>query len=236
MNVRITTPRTAVETALALQLGADASPERQAAFRQFADLGLPTRRVEAWHYTDLRGAWSVAAPLASAPDAATVNAAKAVLVGRPRIGETRLAMLDGRFISELSDAPPTGVSVSDVAVAASPEIAIAGADALVALNTALAQGGCAVSVASGVELAGGIEIVHLRSPGAARAYHSRVRLALGAGSTARFVESFAGAGAGDQRTSSTRLPPATLGRSAKAASLNSAMSSGMTRSERTIGR
>ena len=205
MNVRIIAPKTAVETALAEQFGAGASSEREAAFRQFASLGLPTRRVEAWHYTDLRSVWSIAAPLASAPDAAALSAAKAALAGRKRIGAVRLALVDGRFITDLSDAPPPGVIVVNGAGDAPPAIAIAGADALVALNTALAQGGCAVSVAAGVELAGAIEIVHLASPGAAKAVHTRIHLALGAGAKARLVESFAGAEPGHQRTSSTIL-------------------------------
>jgi Fe-S cluster assembly protein SufD len=38
------------------------SPVRAAAFARFAEAGLPTRRVEAWHYTDLRAAMTDAAP------------------------------------------------------------------------------------------------------------------------------------------------------------------------------
>ncbi len=38
--------------------------ERQKAFERFARSGLPTRRVESWHYTDLRAKLRQAPPLA----------------------------------------------------------------------------------------------------------------------------------------------------------------------------
>ena len=38
------------------QQGREPSAVRAAAFARFAEAGLPTRRVEAWHYTDLRAA------------------------------------------------------------------------------------------------------------------------------------------------------------------------------------
>ena len=38
--------------------------ERKAAFERFARAGLPSRRVEAWHYTDLRAKLRAAPPLA----------------------------------------------------------------------------------------------------------------------------------------------------------------------------
>ncbi|MFZ1964531.1 MAG: Fe-S cluster assembly protein SufD, partial [Roseiarcus sp.] len=69
--------KTAAETTLAEQFaalsGAAPSPRREAAFRRFEETGLPTRRVEAWHYTDLRAALATAAPLAKAPDAAAIE-------------------------------------------------------------------------------------------------------------------------------------------------------------------
>ena len=64
--------RTAAETALAEQFAAAQAvapaPDREASFRRFAAKGLPTRRDEAWHYTDLRALFAHVAPLAGAPD------------------------------------------------------------------------------------------------------------------------------------------------------------------------
>ena len=71
--------KTAAETTLAEQFsalcGAASSPRREAAFRRFEEAGLPTRRLEAWHYTDLRAALASAAPLAEPPDAAAIEVA-----------------------------------------------------------------------------------------------------------------------------------------------------------------
>ena len=54
------------------------SPARAAAFARFAAVGLPTRRVEAWHYTDLRALMPDAAPILPAPTRADVEAARSV--------------------------------------------------------------------------------------------------------------------------------------------------------------
>ena len=97
--------KTAAETGLAEQFAKLVGPgaERAAAFAAFAEVGLPTRRNEAWHYTDLRSAMAVAAPLAPAPDAGRIEAARELLALRPKIGDVRLVMLDGRYVESLSD-------------------------------------------------------------------------------------------------------------------------------------
>ncbi|MGB7974573.1 MAG: Fe-S cluster assembly protein SufD, partial [Roseiarcus sp.] len=59
--------RSAAEKSLARQFAeqqrCERSPARAAAFARFAAVGLPTRRVETWHYTDLRGSMADAAPI-----------------------------------------------------------------------------------------------------------------------------------------------------------------------------
>ena len=76
--------KTAAETMLALQFAALATsdPDRVAAFAAFEAEGLPTRRNEAWHYTDLRSAMTAAEPLAPAPDADRIEAARNSLAMR----------------------------------------------------------------------------------------------------------------------------------------------------------
>jgi Fe-S cluster assembly protein SufD len=49
----VTPLKTSAELAIIAQ-GAGLSAARQPAFARFADAGLPHRRVEAYHYTDLR--------------------------------------------------------------------------------------------------------------------------------------------------------------------------------------
>ena len=80
MTLHALQTRTAAESAFAEQFAAlqDAAPalDREASFRAFTAKGLPTRRNEAWHYTDLRALFTNAAPLADAPDALAIAAAK----------------------------------------------------------------------------------------------------------------------------------------------------------------
>jgi Fe-S cluster assembly protein SufD len=199
--------RTAAETALAGQFAAaqaaSPAPDREASFRQFAAKGLPTRRDESWHYTDLRSLLASIAPLAGAPDPIALAAAKLTLTARTPAGAAVLAIVDGRYIPELSDALPVGVALASLAQDGRARDVDAEGDTLLALNSALAQGGCVVSVAAGAKISQNIEIVHLTSAGAAKSVHSRVRIELGAGAEARIVESFLGARSGDQRDVAT---------------------------------
>ena len=54
------------------------SLHRADAFGRFIEGGLPTRRVESWHYTDLRAAMRDAAPLAPAPDSGAIEGARKI--------------------------------------------------------------------------------------------------------------------------------------------------------------
>jgi Fe-S cluster assembly protein SufD len=199
--------RTAAETALAEQFAAaqaaSPAPDREASFRLFAAKGLPTRRNEAWHYTDLRALFASVAPLAGAADPIAVAAAKLILTARTPAGAAVLAIVDGRHIPELSDKLPNGVHLTPLAPAARVAGLRADADALLALNSALAQGGFLISIEAGAKIAQNIEIVHLISAGAAKSVHSRVLIELGAGAEARILESFIGARSGDQRDVAT---------------------------------
>src|ERR1700677_2416014 len=80
------------------------SSARAAAFARFAAVGLPPRRVEAWHYTDLRASMADAAPILPAPTRADVEAARSRLAGRERFAAgAQLVLLGGRFIAGLLD-------------------------------------------------------------------------------------------------------------------------------------
>ncbi len=68
---------------------------RQAAWSNFSRTGLPNRRVESWHYTDLRATLRTVAPLAEGSTGAPA-------VER-RNEELRLVTLDGVFRADLSD-------------------------------------------------------------------------------------------------------------------------------------
>jgi Fe-S cluster assembly protein SufD len=203
MNLRVIAPRTAAETALAEQFAAlkGGDPDGAAAFAAFATSGLPTRRNEAWHYTDLRAAMTSAAPLAPAPDAGRIEAARALLAARPKTSGARFVLLDGRYVAELSDAPPAGLQAS-----IAPRSTVStDLDAVVCLNGAFAAQGLHLALANGVKLAVRVEIVHCSSVGAPSAIYSRVDIALASGAEAEFVESFIGADSGVQRNALTRF-------------------------------
>jgi Fe-S cluster assembly protein SufD len=204
---------TAAEKTLARQFAEreqrEPSAARAAAFARFATAGLPTRRVEAWHYTDLRASMVEAAPILAAPKQADFEAARSWLAGRERFAMgPQVILLGGRFIAELSDPLPAGVSIAEGSVAAR-----AVDDPLAALNEALSPPGCTISVARDVKLAEPITLLHLGSAASSYSVYSRMAIALGPGAQASFVEIFEGAHAGVQRHTATML---TLADSARA--------------------
>jgi Fe-S cluster assembly protein SufD len=189
--------RTAAETTLAQQFAALATrdADRSAAFAAFAARGLPTRRNEDWHYTDLRSAMTSAAPLAPPPNAARIDAARNALATRKRVGDVRFVMLDGHYVDELSDRAPAGLTASVLA----KRVPATRTDAVVALNDAFAPLGLTLALDKGVTLAERIEIAHFVSSGAPQSVYSHVAITLFAGARARLHESFFGAVAGVQR-------------------------------------
>jgi Fe-S cluster assembly protein SufD len=204
--------RTPAETTLgkqfAAQEGQTPSPRRAAAFARFAKSGLPSRRVEAWHYTDLRASMADAAPISPAPGREAIGLARKLLAERERLGGARLVLLDGRYVADLSDRCPVGVEVASGAAAP------AGVDdPLVALNEALSIGGCTITVERGVEISQPIEIVHIKSGDRAESEYSRTAIALGPGSQASFLEVFVGGSPAVQRHTVTMI---TLAKKAKA--------------------
>ena len=212
MNAHVVN-RSAAEKTLfrqfAEQQAREPSPVRAAAFARFAEAGLPTRRVEAWHYTDLRAAMADAAPVLAAPTPADIKAARLRLARRERFAPgAQLVLLGGRYIGELSDRLPDGVTVTEGAVLAVPV-----ADPLAALNEALSPSGCTISVARGAEIAEPITILHLADGMSDYSVYSRSAIALSAGARASFVEVFEGAQARVQRHSATIM---TLAKGAKA--------------------
>lgn len=150
--------------------------------------GLPTRRIEAWHYTDLRRLLSTVPAFdpAAAPEAL-----------RPLVeGSTVLTVANG-----IASEPRSidGVSVTrfqDLLMAGGPQAAMApadSADAVGAINAAFASDGFGLTIADGVELAAPIELQNLQAGGQV---HARFPVVVGAGAKATLIERQAGSGAG----------------------------------------
>ncbi|MEZ5839674.1 MAG: Fe-S cluster assembly protein SufD [Hyphomicrobiales bacterium] len=174
---------------------------RRTALDAFAEKGLPTRRVEAWKYTDLKRLMTRAAPIA-----APVADATAVLGHDPLEGveRHRLVFVNGRYSAELSDAGlPEGVKVMTVAEAlASGDAAIADAlaeasaglagDAAVSLNSAFLTDGAVIRIAPKAKIEKPIELAGLFAGDEAGAVALRHLVLVGADASADIVESWFG--------------------------------------------
>ena len=174
--------------------------ERAGAFARFSTQGLPHRRVEAYHFTDLRSMMASAPPPAVRGDRpvaggdlfAGANAAKAVFV-------------DGFFRADLSDLSGLGEGVSVVSIdtaltANDPALAALGGrvaadraiegDPLVALATAFYGDGLIVRVEAGATAARPLEIRHLAS-GASVSSFVRHACVVAEGGSIEVIESHA---------------------------------------------
>lgn len=209
--------RTAAELALAEQFRASpgaALPARDAAFRRFESAGLPTRRVESWHYTDLRVALAKPAPLAAPPDEAAIAAVKARLAALPRLAAARVVLINGLFVAALSDPPPAGVTLAPPA--ATPTVSAG--DPMLALALALAPAGVAATVAPGAKPPP-IEVVHGFAGEGPRSVYSRLVIEVGAEASATLVERFVGAAADTQRHAAIAIEVAAGGALAHVAAI-----------------
>jgi Fe-S cluster assembly protein SufD len=180
MNVEVLSMKTGAELALAeayaaakAKLPGDGrvAALREAAFRQFDAAGLPSWRVEQWHYTDLRSLIRDARPLAGVPDAAAKARAKDTgrLVGD--IDVRRIVFVDGVFAPELSDlgnlSPGLTIRPMAQALAAGDPLVFDNLgkvvpterEGVIALNTALMRDGVLIHVARGSTVENPIHLV-----------------------------------------------------------------------------
>ena len=213
MPARIVSTRTDAEVALADAYasvkaklpGAEAIRTlREDAFRTFAAAGLPHRRIEAWHYTDLRSLMREALPLAPKPDSSSLGPINQELAGRPMLGGGRLVIVDGTFVPSLSDALPEGASVrslADVLSEGRPELidllaaeGFGESDSILALNAAMMQDGVVIEIAPGAELAEPIEIVYATATATPASRFYRSLIIVGEGAKVRVAETSIGRG------------------------------------------
>ena len=138
--------KTAAETTLAEQFAALARRATRTDARRLPPLsrptGLPTRRDEAWHYTDLRAAMRERGAARAGARRAAIAAARELSATRAPVGDARLVAR--RWPLRRGTLRPRrrrACSPRSLGEIASP--AGADADAVVALNDALPPGGCA---------------------------------------------------------------------------------------------
>ena len=161
--------------------------KRDAAIEQLKT-GLPTKRVEAWHYTDLRRL------LTKVPDA---PAGEAMPVAPLLDGSTVLTVLNGKVgkAGEIAG----GVSVTPIAEllrngAFAPALGTHGYDDTVgALNAAFVSDGWFVDVPAGVELERPLEIQDVQAGGQV---HVRSAVRVGENAKVTIVQRETGSGSG----------------------------------------
>jgi len=143
---------------------------RQRAFDTFAVKGLPNRRVEEWKYTDLRKLLGDVAPLAAAPDAAALDAARNAVAALKDGDTQKLVLVDGVLAADLSDlSAGNGVTIHALSAVLADEASAARADLLLSkvndpmlsLNAAFATDGVIISVADGTDREKPLQIVHV---------------------------------------------------------------------------
>ncbi len=205
MSAQIAAPRSHAETALAeafdaalpaLPGGTETRKLREAAFSAFYEAGLPHRRVEAWHYTDLRALMRLALPLAPAPDAAATEAVRELL--SKSAPAQRVVLVDGVFAPQLSDPLPSSVKVRSLGAALSdggPELTtflaardFGGTDPIVSLNAALMQDGVVIEIAAGATIVAPIHLVYAFTAKTPSASYSRSAILIGDGASAHIME------------------------------------------------
>ncbi len=141
---------------------------------RFQQIGWPSKRLEAWHYTDLRALRNIAF---AAPHAAKIDAADLPVTDLPR-----LVFINGRFDAENSSAIQGFSQFSGA-----PEPVTKNDLPLVLLNTALTADGMVLSVSEGVD-AGAVMLVSYTQADAPVAVSPRHRIELAKGARLTLIE------------------------------------------------
>ena len=175
---------------------ANVGETRRQAFEAYERAGLPHRRVEEWKYTDLRVLLREVKPLAAKPDASALKRAKAALKPIAIDGASKLVLVDGVFVPDLSDAAPAGLAIRSLQEAldgGTSDLLESGIkDAMISLNAALATDGFVAAIADGTQLAKPLQIIHVATASSASSF-TRSLLRIGAGARVTLVENFVAA-------------------------------------------
>ncbi|MFK4825649.1 Fe-S cluster assembly protein SufD [Paenochrobactrum sp. BZR 588] len=189
MNIQTVRPKTPAESALIDMFGErigalSGTPEvlaaRDNALEELKNNGLPSRRIESWHYTDLRTLFKSTAPFVSSSDVKL----RPVLVA----GSSQLAVVNG--VAQAAKA------VSDVTVTLVRDMlhdgSIAGTmvtkgfdDAVGQINTAYVSDGWALELADGTELQAPLELQNVQFGGQS---HVRFPAKFGKNTKATIIE------------------------------------------------
>lgn len=185
MNANVRSPGSPAEVGLVQSFEAlratGVAPAQEAAFARFLGKGLPGRRIEAWHYTDLR------TQLKSAPPPAREGASASVEGSPFAFGDgCDLVFVDGAF--GLAPALPAGVALersTTPRALASP--VIDESDASVALARAFAREAITITIAPNAQA--GVLHLAFRNGATAATSAAHVIVSVGAGASVTLIES-----------------------------------------------
>lgn len=192
MNVVAMQKLTAAEEALfaAYDARAGKTGSSEAAIAAIRKMGLPSRRVEAWHYTDLRTLLKAAPALADRP--LLDHAAKKASAYVGMVDAIRIPVFDGHGFIEHADALPQGLSVSLDQTALEADVR---QDNIIGLMTQAFAGDCVrVEVAAGATIEKPIGLAHVTGDASAFAVSQQL-LEIGAGARATVIERYVQEGA-----------------------------------------
>ncbi|MBX3579802.1 MAG: Fe-S cluster assembly protein SufD [Rhizobiaceae bacterium] len=197
MNVHATPQLTGAEASLVDAFGhrlADLPGDAAVAMKRDAAIerikaGLPTRRVEAWHYTDLR---RLLAKVPAFDPAAAVGRLEPLIAGSTVLSLANGVAVDKAPRTEGIAARRLNESLIDGSFASALDLQ-GPDDAVGALNAAFVADGWLVEIADGVALPAPLELQNIQAGGQS---HVRLPVSVGAGAKATIVERQTGSGDG----------------------------------------
>ena len=188
MNMQTPITHTAAEEALIAALGRVEGKAKDAAVKALAEIektGLPTRRVEAWHYTDLR---NLLRDYPQPPRAIQSEFSSESLVDLPPLVEGYTLGFSNTFhvIGYIADMPE-GLSgtVGEEAVTSTHDVPVE-ADTIGLINAGLAETGVKLSVEANAKLAEPVVLAHTCADETASSLRHSV--VIGEGAQATFIE------------------------------------------------
>jgi Fe-S cluster assembly protein SufD len=164
---------------------------RKTAFEKFEQSGLPHRRVEAYHYTDLR------ALLKDAPPPALAGARVSTPSPFAALTMTVLTLVDGRLDLGQSSEMPAGITVTesaDIPDDGTEAASVLSSDPMIALNAAFADRPLKITIAAEahLELPLCLRLVITGS----HSVYPRISIEIGENVKATIIESHEGAASG----------------------------------------
>ena len=192
MNIQTTPatkPRTPAESALIdgfadrigeLSGNADVVVARDAALEALKENGIPSRRVESWHYTDFRTLLKGVAPFDTS---AGTQALPALIAGSSIVAASNGVALDANAQQGVSLTPVREALANGSLVT---QLRTRGFDDTIGqINAAYASDGWVVSIADGTELQAPLELQNIQKAGQG---HTRFPVRIGANVKATIVE------------------------------------------------